>query len=77
MILREAGKLLAIGLPLGAALSVAGAQFAAALLYGLKPWDPATLAIATGGLGLVAAVASWIPARRAARLEPTTALRQE
>jgi putative ABC transport system permease protein len=77
MILREAGKLLAIGLPLGAALSVVGAQFAAALLYGLKPWDPATLVIATGGLGLVATVASWIPARRAARLEPTTALRQE
>jgi putative ABC transport system permease protein len=77
MILRDAAKLLAIGLPLGAVLSVVGAQFAAALLYGLKPWDPTTLVIATGGLGLVATVASWIPAQRAARLEPTTALRQE
>jgi putative ABC transport system permease protein len=77
MILREAAKVLAIGLPLGAVLSVAGAQFAAALLYGLKPWDPAALVIATGGLALVATLASWIPAQRAARLEPTTALRQE
>jgi predicted permease len=77
MIVADAAKLLAIGLPIGAGLAIAGGHFAATLLYGLKPWDPTTLVIATAGLGLVATLASWIPARRAARLEPTTALRQE
>jgi putative ABC transport system permease protein len=77
MIVGEAAKLLVISLPLGVALSLSGGYFAAALLYGLKPWDPTTLVIATAGLGLVATLASWIPAQRAARLEPTAALRQE
>jgi putative ABC transport system permease protein len=77
MIVGEAAKLLAAGLPLGAALAIGGGHFAATLLYGLKPWDPVTLLIATAGLGLVALFASWIPAQRAAGLEPTTALRQE
>jgi predicted permease len=77
MIVREAATLLAVGLPLGAGLAVAGGYFAATLLYGVKPHDPATLGIAIAGLGLVAALASWIPAQRASRLEPTTALREE
>jgi putative ABC transport system permease protein len=77
MIVREAATLLAAGLPLGAALAIAGGHFAATLLYGLRPWDPATLVIATAGLGVVAMLASWIPARRAARLEPTVALRDD
>jgi ABC-type antimicrobial peptide transport system permease subunit len=66
-----------IRMALGAALAIAGGHFAATLLYGLKPWDPVTLLIGTAGLGLVATLASWIPAQRAARLEPTTALREE
>ena len=77
LIVGEAAALLAIGLPLGAGLAVGGAYFAATLLYGVKPWDPATLAIATIGLGVVATVASWVPALRASWLEPTTALREE
>ena len=77
MIVGEAAKLLAAGLPLGAVLAVAGGRSAAALLYGLKPWDPLTLLIGTAALGLVATLASWIPAQRVARLEPTTALREE
>jgi predicted permease len=77
LILREGTLLLAIGLPLGATLAVGGGHFAAALLYGLKPYDAATLAAAVVILGSVATLASWIPARRAARLEPTTALREE
>jgi ABC-type antimicrobial peptide transport system permease subunit len=77
MMLGDAAKLLAIGLPLGAGLAVAGARFAATLLYGVPAWDPLTLALATAALGLVALVASWIPALRASRLEPTIALRQE
>jgi len=77
MIVKDAGKLLAVGLPLGAGLAVAGGQSAATLLFGLKPWDPLTLGIATIGLGVVALLASWIPAQRAAGLAPTIALREE
>jgi ABC-type antimicrobial peptide transport system permease subunit len=77
LIVRESTMLLAIGLPLGAALAVGGGHFAAALLYGLEPYDAATLTAAIVILGSVATLASWIPARRAARLEPTTALRED
>jgi predicted permease len=77
LIVREGTMLLAVGLPLGAALAVGGGHFAAALLYGLEPYDPATLTAAIVILGSVATLASWIPARRAARLEPTTALRED
>jgi ABC-type lipoprotein release transport system permease subunit len=52
-------------------------QFASALLYGVTPRDPATLAAAAGGLALVAALASYVPAVRASRLEPIEALRDE
>jgi ABC-type lipoprotein release transport system permease subunit len=47
------------------------------MLYGIKAWDPATVASAVGILLLVALAASWIPARRAARLQPMDALRHE
>ena len=47
------------------------------LLYGLKAWDPATLAGAAGLLALTALAASWIPARRAAGVDPIRALRNE
>ena len=77
MIVGEAAKLLAAGLIVGAGLAIAGGQFAATLLFGLKPWDPVTLGAGTAGLGLVALLASWIPAQRAAGLAPTTALREE
>ena len=55
MIVREAAVLLAVGLPLGAGLAVAGGYVAATLLYGVKPYNPAALGIAMAGLGLVAA----------------------
>jgi predicted permease len=77
MIVGDAAKLLAVSLPLGVVLSVAAANSAGALLYGLEPWDPATILLATAGLALVATLASWIPAHRASRLEPTVALHQE
>jgi ABC-type lipoprotein release transport system permease subunit len=53
------------------------ARSAGALLYGLQPGDPATLALAVSALTVVAAAASYLPAQRAARLEPTAALREE
>jgi len=46
-------------------------------LYGVAPQDPLTLALATGLLVLVSLSAVYLPARRASRLEPMAALRQE
>ena len=66
MILRKAATLLVAGLALGAGLSLAAASAASALLFGLKPRDPVTLAIAAAVLAAVALGASYLPARRAA-----------
>jgi ABC-type antimicrobial peptide transport system permease subunit len=49
----------------------------ASMLYGLKSWDPATFAASAGLLIGVAVGASWIPARRAAGMDPMRALRHE
>ena len=77
LILREAMLLLAIGLVIGAALALAAARTAKSMLFGLKPYDPATLAFAVVSLALVAVAASYIPARRAAGVDPMVALREE
>jgi putative ABC transport system permease protein len=76
MVVRDAARLLAVGLSIGAVLSVLGARGASALLYGLQPWDPVTLLLGVGGLGIIALLASWWPARRAAQVAPTIALRE-
>ena len=77
MVMREAGVLLLVGVAVGLALAIAAARTAATLLFGLHPGDPATLAMAAAGLGMVALLASYLPALRAARLQPTEALREE
>jgi putative ABC transport system permease protein len=69
--------LLGIGLVIGAGLAVLAARAADSLLYGLKPGDPATIGLAMAGLASVTLFASWVPARRASRLAPTVALREE
>ncbi|HEY2461481.1 MAG TPA: ABC transporter permease [Candidatus Acidoferrum sp.] len=77
MIMREAGLLLILGLIAGSAISLAAARTTASLLYGLKPHDPLTLVAAIIGLAIVAAIASFLPAHRASRLDPMHALREE
>ena len=67
--------LLGIGLGLGAAL-LAGSALAS-LLYGIAPGDPVTMASAGVVLLVVATAASFLPARRAARVDPMVALRSD
>ncbi len=77
LFLIEIGVLLAIGTACGIGLALAGGPTAAALLFGVKPYDPATLAAAVAVLATIALVASVVPARRATRIEPVDALRAE
>jgi putative ABC transport system permease protein len=77
MVMREAGLLLAGGVVVGVLLAIAAARAATTLLFGLHPGDPSTLAMAIAGLGLIAMLASYLPALRASHLEPTEALREE
>jgi len=75
--LRETGILLLMGLAAGAVLALATARTAASMLFGLKPTDVLTYVLAVLSLSAVAALASFLPARRAARLDPMVALRNE
>lgn len=77
MILREAGLLVGLGLVVGLAASLAGAQLLRSLLFGIAPRDPFTLAATCGVLLLTGLFAAWWPARRAASTEPMQALRME
>ncbi len=77
MILRETGWLLVGGLVAGAAVSAASLRLIQSRLYGLSAADPATIAAAVAGLAAVAALAAWLPAHRASRVDPLTALRCE
>jgi putative ABC transport system permease protein len=77
LVLREAAILLALGLPIGAGLALWAGRTAGSLLFGLKPNDPATLIGAMLLLAGVAFGASFGPARRASKLEPMQALREE
>jgi ABC-type antimicrobial peptide transport system permease subunit len=77
MVLRESGLLLGAGVVVGAVMSVAAARAAGALLFGLSPGDPSTFLQAAAALTAVAALATYLPAERAARVDPTVALRQD
>jgi predicted permease len=77
LLLREVGWVLAIGLALGGAATVVLGESLKTLLFGLTPHDPAMLIGATSLLSSVALVAGYLPARRAAHLDPMGALRQE
>jgi predicted permease len=77
MILRETSMMIAIGVAIGMCATVAVTRLMKATLYGLSSLDPATIAGALLILCVVALVAGYIPAARAARVNPTTALRHE
>jgi len=77
LVLRQGMRLAAIGLAAGLLASVALTRFLAGLLYGVHPWDPATLAAVALLLGAIAFLACYIPARRAIAVDPVIALRSE
>ncbi|HEX6497088.1 MAG TPA: ABC transporter permease [Acidobacteriaceae bacterium] len=77
MVLRDSLMLTAIGVTIGIPFAVLTGRALASSLYGVKPEDAATFAFAVLGIALVAIGASMIPARRAANVDPLTALRSE
>ena len=77
MILNEIAVLIGAGLLIGLGAALATTRFLGGFLYGMKPNDPRTLAIAAAVLALVAVLAGFTPARRTSRLDPMNALREE
>jgi ABC-type lipoprotein release transport system permease subunit len=76
-VLRDGMALVVAGLAFGLVGAAASTRAARGLLYAVSPLDPLTYATVAVALGVVALVASWAPARRASRLEPTEVLRSE
>ena len=77
LIAKDATIMVAVGLSLGIIVSLYLSQYAESLLFELKARDPLTLILAGALMAITAAMATLLPARRAAHLEPITALRQE
>jgi predicted permease len=77
MVLREGLVLTVVGLVVGLLLGLGVARVSASLLYGIRPVDPASIAATVSLLGAASLLASYIPARRAAKVDPMVALRYE
>jgi ABC-type antimicrobial peptide transport system permease subunit len=77
LIIRQSMAVVAIGLAAGLAAALSLTQFLASLLYGVEPADSWTLASVSLVLIGVALLATYLPARRAAKVDPMTALRCE
>jgi putative ABC transport system permease protein len=77
MVMAEVALLIGIGVMVGLGVALAAARFVAGFLYGLTPSDPLTFSLAVALLTGAASLAGYLQARRASRLEPLTALREE
>lgn len=77
MVLGEASWMAAVGIVLGLSAAMALTRYVQSLLFEIRPLDPATLGGAALLLAAVALLAGWLPARRASRIQPMTALRHD
>ena len=77
LILKQGMRLTSIGIALGLVLSFVATRALAGLLYGIKPGDPLTFTIVSLFLGAVAFISCYVPARRAASIDPMKSLRAE
>jgi ABC-type antimicrobial peptide transport system permease subunit len=75
--LARAIRLGAIGIAIGLPCALLASRLVSSQLFGIKPWDPLTMLIAIAVLAVVTAVAGFLPARRAAAVDPLIALRAE
>jgi ABC-type antimicrobial peptide transport system permease subunit len=75
MVLREGAALFGAALVIGALLSWWATRAISGLLYGVGATDPATLIAAVAAMAIATGIACYLPARRAARVDPTTAIR--
>jgi len=75
LVLARVTLLVGLGVIVGAGVSIWAATFVETLLYGLHPRDPATLVVSAAVLGAVGALAGWLPAYRASRIDPAEVLR--
>jgi ABC-type antimicrobial peptide transport system permease subunit len=77
LVLRDVGFTLALGIVTGIVVALFAGRLVTKLLYGLQPGNPLTLILSAIVLALAASAAGYLPARRASRLDPMTALREE
>jgi putative ABC transport system permease protein len=77
LVVRQGVRPAMIGLAIGVALALVVSRVIASMLFGIGPRDPVSLSIVVGLLAVVTLIATWLPARRAARVDPVQALRAE
>jgi putative ABC transport system permease protein len=77
LVLRQGLVLASIGTTIGVAIAAVGSTFLESLLYGVRGLDPLTFGLACALFTVVTLAASYIPARRATRVDPMVALRNE
>jgi ABC-type antimicrobial peptide transport system permease subunit len=77
MIMREGSIMLFSGITIGLLLAIATAKILSGLLYGVSALDPIAFTVAPLLLTIAALIATWLPARRATRVDPVQALRSE
>ncbi|MGE0863284.1 MAG: FtsX-like permease family protein, partial [Vicinamibacterales bacterium] len=77
MVMRQGFSIVAIGLVAGGLLAAAAASALEGLLYGVRPMDPVAWGLAFAAMAAAAGLANFVPARRAMRIDPMTALRTD